>query len=962
MKNYLFILLVFVSSTVFSQGASIKGRLIDTSGIEKFKNASVMLLNAYNNKLINFTRTNANGEFRFVGCDTGYFKIVASASSFADMAEYVTVAKMKDINLGSLNMIRTFELMEAVVINAKRAAIEMRGDTVIYTADSFKTFEGANVEDLLRKLPGVQVDRNGKITAQGKTVDRVLVDGEEFFGDDASIATKNLNARNVDAVKVYDAQSSDAKASGDAATLKVMDIRLKDNAKQGWIGKLTLGGAKGKNHDLYDAKLFVNNFQKKERFGIYGISANSPEVNISWSDKREFTNNINSSFDGDGNVTSYFSGSDFDYWLGYSQGLPMGNTTYGYYQNKFKNDKISLNINGGYKDLLLDTRTESRTKNLLSNNTIDQLNSNTVKNYKNRADFGISTEFKLDTLTTLGIGVSANQDNLINEQNNDVSSFSQEGFRLNTQSTKSTVEGTSKGFGTSMFFRRNFANKDKYFGANFSYGQKNTENTTDFESNVYAADSFNASTQNFAQNKNFNGLANSLNARAFYYQPVNDEFRIIMNSSFNSETQASEKFTFNKNEVVYIDSLSSKADYMNSKFTNSLALGYKKGKIRFELGASHNLINLRQSEDIRGINLKQDPISFITPTFEFSYRYYTQGNLRINYYNNIQNPSLSAIQPIIDNINPINLNIGNPDLKNSNSHSLNFQLYDNRTFKNRYIWANLSLNTTQNAFVSSTEFNSKGQSVTKQVNSNGVYGINGNLYYYKKMNKWPLNLTLNYQPSFNNYTNFINNIKNVTQSWSQRFSPGIGLDLEVTGIDVKYNYTINSSKASVFQNFTNNNTLQGWEIDLYYNNPKYFDLEVEIQQNTRPTNAVFKQNANNFILSANISRHLDKKRNFVLTAGVYDLFNQNLGYSRNVYQNTITENTFNTFTQFFYGRISWRFNKLGANTKKTAADGLKIDAKPTDEIKTEAPSEEPKAEPVKDDKLEPVKEEGVKKK
>ena len=423
MKPFFIALLSLVSLPLLAQQGSISGTLSDTSGISDFEDASILLLRKSDNTLLSFTRSNAGGEFRFNDLDSGSYKIIASNPEFADMVDFVDLELNESQNLGALNMIQSYELMKAVVIRAKRAAIQMKGDTVIYVADSFKTFEGATVEDLLRKLPGVQVDRSGNIVAQGKDVDRVLVDGEEFFGDDATIATKNLNAKDVDAVKVYDAQSDDAKAAGDGETLKVMDIRLKDNAKKGWIAKVTAGAARGENHDfLYDGKIFVNHFRKKERFGVYSIAANSPEVNISWREKREFTNSINSSFSSEGFTTS-FAKSDFDYWLGYSQGLPKGNTTYGYYQNKFHKNKISLNINGGYKELLLDTRTSNRRKSLLERKSLDRLDSTVVSNFKSRADFGISTEIQLDTFTSLGLSFKANQDQLRNESSEEFSSF-----------------------------------------------------------------------------------------------------------------------------------------------------------------------------------------------------------------------------------------------------------------------------------------------------------------------------------------------------------------------------------------------------------------------------------------------------------------------------------------------------------------------------------------------------------
>jgi len=925
-------LLLVISFPLIAQQGSISGQLNDSTGISNFEDASILLLRKKDNVLLNFTRANTKGYFRFFDLDSGNYKIIASNVEFADMVDEVDLDLGEAKNMGVLNMIQSYELMKTVMIKAKRAAIQMKGDTVIYVADSFKTFEGATVEDLLRKLPGVQVDREGKIVAQGKEVDRVLVDGEEFFGDDATIATNNLNAKDVDAVKVYDAQTDDAKAAGDGETLKVLDIRLKDDAKKGWIGKISAGAAKGENHNfLYDGKVFVNHFKNKERFGFYGISANSPEVNISWRDKREFTSNINSSFDNGGNRTIYSQGSDFDYWLGYSQGLPMGSTTYGYYQNKFNNNKISFNINGGYKNLLLDTRTANRNKSLLEGSSLDRTNTNTISNYKDRADIGISAEFQLDTFTNLGVSFTAKQDHLKNESRNDFNSFNDEGTALNSQISKTNVNGVSDNISFSTYFRKNFEKENQYFGVNFSYGLKRSEDSTDFESTVNTfIDTNTTQTNNWVQDKSFKGNAKNLSARIFYNHPLNNEFFVSTSSTTNIDNEQSEKFTFNEGSTARIDTLSSISDYSVMRMVNSAGLNWKRNKLRIKLGFNHNYILLNQKEDIRNIDFTQGPINTLVPTLEFNYKYYTQGNFNLNYSSYVSTPSISQVQPIIDNINPINLNVGNQDLKNSLTHNLNMRLYDNRNFKNRYIWASVNGWIQEDGFVSSIVYDEFGKSVSKTVNTDGVYGLNGNFSYYKNFGKLPLSVQFRYNPTYGRYVNFINNIENVTNSWKHDITPGFELDFGIVGLEFDYTYQINRSTASVFKQFENNNVTQSWNLELYYENPKIIDFELELEQNFRPTNAVFQQSSTNFIVSANVKRHIDKKRELKLELGVYDLFNQNLGYQRNVYQNTISESTYNTFTQFFYGRLSWRFSHLGSNkrTKDPEATKNNLDVKP----------------------------------
>jgi len=139
--------------------------------------------------------------------------------------------------------------------------------------------------------------------------------------------------------------------------------------------------------------------------------------------------------------------------------------------------------------------------------------------------------------------------------------------------------------------------------------------------------------------------------------------------------------------------------------------------------------------------------------------------------------------------------------------------------------------------------------------------LNGNFSYYKNFGKLPLSVQFRYNPTYGRYVNFINNIENVTNSWKHDITPGFELDFGIVGLEFDYTYQINRSTASVFKQFENNNVTQSWNLELYYENPKIIDFELELEQNFRPTNAVFQQSSTNFIVSANVKRHIDKNEN-----------------------------------------------------------------------------------------------------
>ena len=189
-------------------------------------------------------------------------------------------------DLGKVFMIPKSKLLAEVILKSG-APIRIKGDTTVYTADSFKVRAGANVEELLRRLPGIQVDKNGQITAMGEKVKKVLVDGEEFFGSDPGIATKNLRADIVKEVEVFDKKSEQADFTGidDGVKDKTINLKLKDDKKKGYFGKVeAAGGIK----DKYTNNIMLNAFKGKRKLAGYGIMSNTGQTNLDWMDSQNY--------------------------------------------------------------------------------------------------------------------------------------------------------------------------------------------------------------------------------------------------------------------------------------------------------------------------------------------------------------------------------------------------------------------------------------------------------------------------------------------------------------------------------------------------------------------------------------------------------------------------------------------------------------------------------------------------
>jgi hypothetical protein len=230
------ILLMLCVAVSNAQKSAIKGTITDSTEKRSLHFATVSLLRKSDSTLVSFTRTNKDGNFILPKTDTGRYVILVTYPRFADYMDDLEVKGETD--MGLVNLTPASKLLEAVIIKTV-GAIRIKGDTTEFVADSFKVKEGATVEDLLKKLPGFSVNSKGEIVAQGKRVDKVLVDGEEFFGDDPTMATQNISAKAVDRVQVFDTKTEQQSMTGMTTGNegKTVNIKLKEDAKKGAFGK-----------------------------------------------------------------------------------------------------------------------------------------------------------------------------------------------------------------------------------------------------------------------------------------------------------------------------------------------------------------------------------------------------------------------------------------------------------------------------------------------------------------------------------------------------------------------------------------------------------------------------------------------------------------------------------------------------------------------------------------------------
>ena len=310
---FLVVSLLLTSSFVLGQkNGTIKGVAFDTLSKKNVGAATVTVLDKKDSSLVAFSMTDNSGNFDLRGIPNGEYRPMLSHVNYHNANKFFSISDSnKAVNLGEVVMNDPSRVLEEVVINADAPPITMIDDTIQYNAGSFKTVPNANVEQLLKKLPGVKVDKDGTVTAQGEKVNRVLVDGKEFFGNDPKVATRNLPADAVDKVQVYDKQSDQAQLTGfeDGNYEKTINLKLKKDKKKGLFGKLSAAGG---NKDRYEAKGNVNSFKGARQFSAIGMGNNTNAEGFSFMDILNFTGELArmQRSGGGGNININMSGEE----------------------------------------------------------------------------------------------------------------------------------------------------------------------------------------------------------------------------------------------------------------------------------------------------------------------------------------------------------------------------------------------------------------------------------------------------------------------------------------------------------------------------------------------------------------------------------------------------------------------------------------------------------------------------
>jgi len=929
MKGIIFTLfLCFASQLILAQNVyRIKGSVADTVANAKLRNTSIVILNAKDSTLKKFTRAAEDGTFSISGLNKGKYILLVSYPNYADYVENFTLDSInKEHDFKRISMLLKARLLAGVIIKGTKAAIKIKGDTTEFDAGSFKVQPNAKVEDLLKQLPGIQVDKDGKITAQGQTVNKVLVDGEEFFGDDPTLVTKNIRSDMVDKVQLYDKASDQAAFTGvdDGKKTKTINIKLKEDKKNGYFGKADIGAG---TNGFYQEQLLFNKFTGKKKFSGYGTLANTGKTGLGWQDSNKYGASGNTEITDDGGIIFYSSGSDeLDSFDGRynGEGIPTARTGGLHFDNKFNSDKESINTN--YKIGYLNVKGN---RNNLTQNTLPTglIKSNTNQDFDNsifRQKLDAAYTVKLDSTSTLKITVDGTIKSNKTRNNYLATSLRSNDTLLNRNNRILTNDGDESILNGSIFYTKKFKKKGRTFSANFTeaFNQNDAKgyllSEIDYYNNLGRQDSM----QRINQYKTTSIESNVFTSNFTFSEPLSKtvtltgNYRLILNNSSVDRLSYNQSVPGEYDQVDMTLSNNYKLNQLSNQ--GGAVFNYKKDKTIFNFGTKIADVRFDQTDLFTGNVLNRHFLNY-NPSARYQYKFSSQKSVSLNYNGNTSQPSIDQIQPVRVNTDPLNITIGNPDLRPSFTNRLSGYYNSYKILTDQSVYVSGSYATTSNAIIGNSTTDSAGKSTYRFTNLNGKQTANFYMYggYNKKIKKLDLNVGLNMNANGNTYYSYTNNVLNKTQSYT--FNPTANI---YKYKEKKYNLNLSagptfirsqsSLQTTINNNSTGFNANGGFSVYL----PKKFQISSDGNYQYQGKSASFNQDFQRFILNASINKAFFKDEGLKLALTVNDLLNQNVGFNRSATSTLLTQSTYTTIRRYFMFSIVYDFNKMGGAAPK----------------------------------------------
>ncbi len=962
MKKILFLVLMTLASMVaMARNATINGILVDAVDTTELIQATVKLLEANKDSTyIKGLTTDENGVFNIKGVKPGKYVVKFTYLGYNDATRRVTIdSDGRDVNLGVIEMQpSTIMLKEAVVVGVK-TPITVKEDTIEYNADTYKTQTNAVVEDLLKRLPGVEVSADGKITANGKEVKKILIDGKEFFADDPTVASKNIPAEMVNKLQVIDRKSDLARLTGvdDGEDETVINLTVKKGMNNGWFGTINAGYG---TDDRYAGNLIANYFHEGNQFTILGGGNNTNNLGFSDGGNGRFRR-----FGGDNGVTT-------------SQNL-------GFNFNVGSKDDDHFRVGGDvmYSHSDRDTRTTRERQYLFADSTSYEGSASRArdKGHNLRGDFRL--KWDIDSLNTIEIrpNFSLNFSKSTNSSLDSTMAGDAARTLVNRSFNHYNNDGKSYEFGSGFVWNHKFAShpgRSFSIWTRYSYSKVSEDGNTYTRNAYFLLDSLATIDQVYTNDR----LTHSVTGRLSWTEPLG----AITNARFlevayrgNYRYAKSDKMvyditrasispaplvenpllaamtdegmrnmiagkygarTLNDNnllaeivamelgpelERLFNDRLSN--SFRNRFFDQSFQVGFRQVRKAYNLNLGIS-INSAMSSSKDLINSARDIDArwawSAAPYARLRYKFTETRNLNVDYRMRASQPTIAQLQPVADESNPLNVVVGNPELKPTFTHRLNVRFNDFDQQSQRSIMAMFNANMEQNSIISTTVYDpNTGGRYTTYTNVNGVWNVMGmNMVSFPFGASKTWYFTNNIFGRYSVTKGFNNGEYNRSGSFFVNVMPGLAFRNAEFDIELRPRYSYQNTRNSFHTVATRDIHTYGGMFNATYSAP--FGLVISTDLNYSTTSGYSAgYNSDQWLWNGSVSYQFLRGKTAALTLSVYDILGQRKSIRRNVTGNYVEDVAYNSLTRYGMLTFTYRFSTFKKGEQpKMREDGV----------------------------------------
>lgn len=928
MKHFIIIVLFLFSVVSFAQSNEFKisGTVQTDENKQALESATVYLERIKDSTLVSYTISDKNGKFSLQDRTTDEsLKLYISYVGYQTYSQTIKLDK-EQIILEPINLLVDSNALDEVLIKS-RSPITIKKDTLEFNVKSFKTKKDANVEDLLKQLPGVEVDDEGKITVNGKDVNKILVNGKPFFGDDPTITTRNLTKELIEKVQITDTKTKAEAFTGEEGDNenKTINLTIKEENNKGVFGRVAAGAG---TNERYEFAGMLNVFDNDQRISVLvgGNNTNSPGFSFGEIQKM-FGRGGNVSFSRGGGGSSFsIDGRSF----GGGQGITTSKNIGANYADKI-GKKTDISADYFFSGSNSENKSSTQRENILPD--ARYFSESNSKSYNESYNHSANLEFEIEIDSTLKIDIEpsfrkSNSKNTYSstEETRDISDV-----LTNESDISSFVETTGTNISNELDITKKFGSNGAFIrlSVDNEIGNSETDDSVNSETNIYGD-----TPEDIIRNQFTDGelKSNSVSTSASYRLPLKaKEFFLDFKYSYRSDKTDNRRSTYDFDDAtqdytIFNTELSTDFENTNRRSTPGLRLSLRKEKWSLSFETGYVFRTLKNNDLLRPLLSLERDFEAVELRGNFNYRFSPKSSIYSGYRLTNQAPDIRQLSPFQDVSNPLNIVTGNPDLEPTNNHNLyagfnafNFQ-------KGTGFYAHIGGNLIRNAVVSKSIVDENFVRNSTYANVDGNYNAYASATYSKSIKldsirtiKYRIGLSGNFSKS----TNFNNDVQYASKNNS--ITPNIELTFnwkEIMEFRPNYRLSLNRTKFDLDDFEDENFVNHALGINTATFLPKKFEWRNDISFNYNSNIAPGFQKSAWFWNSTLAYSMLKDKATLTLKA--FDLLNQNTNARRTATQNYIQDSQSTVLEQYFMLSFSWKFNSLGSKGNVDKNGGMFI--------------------------------------